>query len=127
VVGPLARLRQGTDGRQPAADQPEVERGDREAAGEARERLAPARQHAFQRERPAERQRQVDRDGGRQQLERPALARQQQRAGRPRALEDVVAADERDRRRRPAAEDGSGEAGDDRILDPAQVAAARVG
>ena len=73
---------------QPAADQLEVERRDREPAGEPAGGSRPRGQHALERERPADRQREVHGHGGGEQRQRARLARQQQRArraARPRA------------------------------------------
>ena len=115
MVGPLAALRQGADARQPPADQLQVERGDGQAGEDARDRLPAARQRALEHDRPAQREREVDRHRGGQERQRAVLAGKQQRPGGARAVEHVLAAGERDRRRGQAAGDGAGQTRRERI------------
>jgi hypothetical protein len=100
VVGPLATLWQRADGRDAATDHAEVQHGDAEARHGAPERLAPARQSPGQHGRPTERQREMHRRGGDEEDGGPLLARQHDRPRRPRAVEQVLAAQQRDDRRR---------------------------
>jgi hypothetical protein len=100
VVGPLATLRQRADGRDAAPDHAEVQRGDAEAGHGAPQRLAPARQRPGQQGGPADRQREVHRRGDEEKDRGALLARQDDRARGPRAVQQVLAAQQRDDGRR---------------------------
>ncbi len=91
VVGPLAALRQRADRWEQAAEDREVERGDREPAGGGGQRLGTRREDRGEHGRPAEREREVHGRAGREQDERALLARQQHAPERPAALGDVSA------------------------------------
>ena len=70
VVGPLAGLGQRADAGEAPADDAEVERGDGQAGERAGGQLAAAREDPREDERPADRQREVDRHGGGEQRRR---------------------------------------------------------
>ena len=114
VVGPLPALGERADGRDAAADQAEVERGDRQAAERAVERLAPRWQRRGEDRRPAEGEREVHRHRGRE-LHAGAGARDHDGAGGAGAGEEVVAARERDDRGRDAGEGGARHSGGDDV------------
>jgi len=111
VIGPLAALRERRDRRKEAAEQREVEPGDREAAERGRQRLRPRRQRGAEDAGPAEREREVHRGARGQQERRAPRARQQHAPERAGAVERVVALDERPHRRGEARDDGAGQAG----------------
>jgi hypothetical protein len=104
VVGPLAALRQLADGRDAAADHAEVQRGDAEAGHRAQERLAPVRERPDEHGRPTERQREVHWRRGGEEDRRALLARQDHRARGPRAVQQVLPAQQRDDGRREPGE-----------------------
>lgn len=87
VIGPLRGLLEGADRREAPTDQTEVERGDREPAGRAPQRLMPPRQNLGQGSGPEERERQMNRHGGDHQDGWPSLLRKQQRSGGARTLQ----------------------------------------
>ena len=102
MVGHLRRERQRGDPGKPAAGDPEVQRGDREARNRAACRAADA--GAVEYERPGEGDADVNGHGGREQPLRAGLTRQQNRPGGVRRRERVAARRERVHRRRDPAQ-----------------------
>jgi len=82
VVGDLRRERQRTDAGEAPPDDPQVQRGDRQAGGRRPRRRSPLRENRGEHERPAQRQRDVsDRRGRQQARHAPLFVSEQQRAG----------------------------------------------
>jgi hypothetical protein len=99
MVGPLAALRERSDGRDPPADQREVERRDRDSAHDAPRRLATMRQGDGHDRRPTERDRKMNRRGDRKQHHCAPLMRQHHGAGGAGPLQHVLASHQRPHRR----------------------------
>ena len=76
VVGPLRRLVERADRGDAAADDAEVQRRDRHPGDGAAEQLVPRGEHPGEQRRPAEREREVEQDGGGEERARRALAGQ---------------------------------------------------
>ena len=95
MVGHLRYGAQGADARESAADHAEVQPGDRETGGGAEGKLATARSYERNAPSPAERERQMDRDGREQQTSAPCLPGQEDRAGGLGRFQQVAAAKQR--------------------------------
>ena len=92
MVGHLRQGAQGADAGESAADHPEVQPGDRETGGGAEGNLATARSYERDAPSPAERERQMDRNGREQQTSAPCLPREEDRAGGLGRFQRVAAA-----------------------------------
>ena len=95
MIGELREERQGAHTREPAPDDPEVERGDDEAGDEARRRRPAPRQYCGEDDRPADRDADVRGERGEQEPCTLLLAREEQRPGRDGGLQRVAARGER--------------------------------
>jgi hypothetical protein len=112
MVGPLPALRKRRDGRDPPADQREVERRDHDSADDAPRGLATTRQGRCHDRRPTERDRKMHRRGDRKQHPGAPLMPQHHRAGGAAPLQHVLASQQRphrggDRRKRRPSQTGS--------------------
>src|SRR3954469_2371568 len=106
VVGELRREREPPDRRRPAADDAEVERGDREPAGCAPEDGIATRKRAFEHRSPEPRQRKVHRHGGGELHGGGRVLTDEQCPRRPRCGERVAPGGNGMRSRRHPGEDG---------------------
>ena len=95
MVGHLRQGAQGVDAGESAADHPEVKPGDRETGSGAEGNLATARSYERDTPSPAERERQMDRNGREQQACAAFLPRQEDRARGRRRFQRVAAAKQR--------------------------------
>jgi len=99
VIGPLAALRKRPNRRNAPTDHRQVKGGDRQPGDDSPSRLGMTGQRGRHDARPRQGKREVDGHSGKQQHRRAPLARQHHRASGTGAIEHVVAAQQRPRRR----------------------------
>jgi hypothetical protein len=99
MVAPLAALRERRDGRDPPADQRQVERRDHHCAHDAPGGLATTRQGGGHHQRPTERDPKMNGRGDRKQHRRAPLRRQHHDADGAAPFQHVLASQQRPHRR----------------------------
>ena len=95
MVGHLRYGAQGANAGESAADHTEVQAGDRETGGGTERNLATARSYERDAPSPAERERQMDRNGREQQTPAPSFPWEEDRAGGLGRFQRVAAAKQR--------------------------------